>query len=88
MKETASSFFKQVQARICEEIEAIDDKGKFCADNWTREDLDGSHGGGGLTRVLSGDVFESAGVNFSEVSGNLPQEMSEKLVILIKKVRF
>lgn len=41
----------------------------------------GYDGGGGYSRVLAGgSVFEQAGVNFSEVHGTLPSEMSLKLV--------
>ena len=80
MKEQAAQFFKEIQSELCQSVEKLDGGASFSLDNWTREDLKGTHGGGGLTRVLKkGRVFESAGVNFSEVSGSLPEEMSEKL---------
>lgn len=62
------AYFMDLQGRICQEIEAADGKAKFFEDNWQRE---GSGGGGGRTRVLTeGTVFEQAGVNFSQVTGD------------------
>jgi coproporphyrinogen III oxidase len=47
----------------------------FREDLWSREG-----GGGGRTRVLEGGaLFEKAGVNFSEVAGNLPEEFAAKI---------
>jgi coproporphyrinogen III oxidase len=55
------STYREIQAEICEQIEATDGKGLFNNDLWKREG-----GGGGLTRVLTeGGVLEKAGVNFS-----------------------
>ena len=75
MRETAAQFFKQVQQDICSALERLDGAAAFGLDNWQRAD-----GGGGITRVLSaGKIFEQAGVNFSQVSGTLPADMSAKL---------
>ena len=62
-------YLLSLQDTICKEIEDSDGKQKFAEDDWQRP-----AGGGGRTRVLNnGAVFEQAGVNFSEVSGdNLP----------------
>lgn len=62
-------YLLSLQDSICKEVEAADGKETFAVDNWERP-----AGGGGRTRVLNnGAVFEQAGVNFSEVSGdNLP----------------
>jgi coproporphyrinogen III oxidase len=58
-------FFRELQDRICLAIERVDGPGRFREDLWTR-----SEGGGGRSRVLKqGDVFEQAGVGFSEVHG-------------------
>jgi coproporphyrinogen III oxidase len=81
MKERAVELFKGTQTSICLGLEEEDGKSKFQSDSWERPDSSGSHGGGGLTRVISeGDIFEKGGVNFSEVHGNLPAEMSKRLV--------
>ena len=55
-----------LQDRICSTLENEDGAQKFREDAWERPE-----GGGGRTRVLTeGAVFEQAGVNFSQVSGN------------------
>lgn len=81
MKKDSSDFFRSVQAHICLELERIDGVQKFSIEPWERTDKSGSKGGGGVTRILqNGSVFEQAGVNFSEVEGMLPAEMSFRLV--------
>lgn len=69
-------YFKSLQDRITSRLEKIDRKRKFHQDSWHH-----SSGGGGRTRVLSdGDVFEKAGVSFSEVHGDkLPESALEQL---------
>lgn len=72
--------FRQIQAEITSQLEECDGEAKFISDRWDRPDPHLAHGGGGETRVLShGNVFEQAGVNFSEVHGTMPAEMNEKL---------
>ncbi len=63
------SYLKALQDRVTDSLQTADGVGEFTSDEWSRE-----AGGGGRTMVLrSGRVFEQAGVNFSEVSGdNLP----------------
>lgn len=59
------AYLRQLQDRICREIEQVDGAGGFRHDRWQR-----AEGGGGETRVLrDGGVFEQAGVNFSHVMG-------------------
>ena len=63
------SYLLQLQQAITDGIQTADSGGTFFLDDWSRD-----AGGGGKTMVLSnGQVFEQAGVNFSEVIGdNLP----------------
>ena len=62
------SYLSGLQTSITQGIEKADGKAKFIIDDWVR---DNSDGGGGRTMVLSnGEVFEQAGVNFSEVAGD------------------
>ena len=63
------SYLKVLQDKVTDSLEAADGAGRFTSDEWSRES-----GGGGCTIVLdSGQVFEQAGVNYSEVNGdNLP----------------
>ena len=58
-------FFQKLQDRICSNLEVIEPSQGFQQDSW-----DHANGGGGRTRVLRGEVFESAGVNFSHVLGD------------------
>jgi coproporphyrinogen III oxidase len=48
-------------------------------DVWSRDDHAGEPGGGGRTRVLRGDVFESGGVNVSEVFGAIEPSFAAQL---------
>jgi coproporphyrinogen III oxidase len=70
-RETTETYFKDLQDRITKAIEDLDGQ-RFREDSWSREG-----GGGGRTRVLQeGNVFEKAGVNFSLVHGNLPEQFA------------
>jgi coproporphyrinogen III oxidase len=75
MREAATTFFRELQISICDALEEIDGGAPFEEDTWTRKE-----GGGGHTRILSGgDVFESAGVNWSEVFGSLTGPLYDHL---------
>jgi len=72
----AAAFFHDLQREICTTLIELDGGGKdFGADAWQRPG-----GGGGLSRVLEGGaVFEKAGVNWSNVEGELPAELAEHM---------
>jgi coproporphyrinogen III oxidase len=73
-REKTESYFKELQDRITAGIEDLDGT-RFRQDAWSREG-----GGGGRTRILeNGKVLEKAGVNFSAVHGNLPEEFAAKI---------
>lgn len=75
LKDRAANFFADLQDRICKGLEACDSQAKFHEDNWKREG-----GGGGRTRVMTdGAIFEKAGVNFSTVFGEMPENLGKKL---------
>ncbi len=81
LKTYSRDLFQATQTEICAALESADGKAAFLNDFWERADSGGGHGGGGLTRVMeNGAVFEKAGVNFSQVQGQLPAAMSKKLV--------
>jgi len=63
------NYLNNLQLEITASLQAVDGTAEFVTDDWDRET-----GGGGRTMVLTGGkVFEQAGVNFSEVTGdNLP----------------
>lgn len=63
--DVAKRYLLDLQDRICAGVASLDPGGEFREDAWTRE-----AGGGGRSRVLAGDTFEQAGVNFSHVQGS------------------
>ena len=68
------SYLQSLQDNICADLEKIESQAHFIQDSWQHD-----NGGGGRTRVLTGNVFESAGVNFSHVLGdNLPSSATAK----------
>ena len=76
-KENIAVSFQGLQDRICERVEVIDGKSKFQEDIWKR-----SEGGGGRTRIITGDgVIEKGGVNFSEVHGTVTDMMKKNTEI-------
>jgi coproporphyrinogen III oxidase len=71
----AASFFRDLQQRITAALEGFDSHGTFREDTWQRPE-----GGGGRSRVLSeGAIFEKAGVNFSEVHGQLTEQFANQM---------
>jgi coproporphyrinogen III oxidase len=63
--DAVKKYLLDLQDQICRALEQEDGGGKFCEDEWKRDE-----GGGGRSRVLAeGTVFEQAGVNFSHVFG-------------------
>lgn len=68
------SFFKDLQDDICAQIEHIDKGHQFHEDKWEREG-----GGGGRTRIFKGRMIEKGGVNFSAVSGRMPEKIAASL---------
>lgn len=72
---TCADYFRDLQDRICSALEELDGAAKFRQDLWHREG-----GGGGRTRMMTGGaVFEKAGVNFSEVRGELSEEFARQI---------
>jgi coproporphyrinogen III oxidase len=68
-------YFRGLQDRICAALGQIDGAKPFREDSWEREG-----GGGGRSRVLAdGGVFEKAGVNFSEVFGEMSPEFARQV---------
>ncbi len=75
IKTAFTDHIKQLQDRICAAIELCDGAAKFAEDKWERPG-----GGGGRTRILqNGNVFEKAGVNSSEVEGEVTPVMKAQL---------
>ena len=71
----AAKFFHELQSEICNALADADGGRNFGADAWQRPG-----GGGGVARVLEhGAVFEKAGVNWSNVDGELPAELADHM---------
>ena len=69
IEKAAVAFFLDLQDRIVAGLQALDGQ-RFQEDSWQRPG-----GGGGRSRVLTdAGLFEKAGVNFSDVFGNLRPE--------------
>lgn len=74
MHRRAAAYFRELQDRICAGVAAAGGTA-FREDSWDRPG-----GGGGRSRVVeNGAVFEKAGVNFSEVFGELSPEFAKQL---------
>lgn len=74
-KEVFIQHIRRLQDTICAALELTDGKAVFTEDKWQRPG-----GGGGRTRTIQqGNVFEKAGVNTSEVYGEVTRNMRDYL---------
>ena len=72
---TIADKYRIIQEELCDGLQELDGQAVFRSDDWERPG-----GGGGLTRVLSGGgQIEKAAVNFSDVEGETPEQLSEQL---------
>ena len=72
---TIADEYRIIQEELCDGLQELDGQSVFRSDDWERPG-----GGGGLTRVLSGGgQIEKAAVNFSDVEGETPEQLSEQL---------
>ncbi len=75
MRDRAIAYFRSLQDRICDAVSQLDGQARFQEDAWEREG-----GGGGRTRILiDGAIFEKAGVNFSDVHGEMSEEFAAQV---------
>jgi coproporphyrinogen III oxidase len=74
LRDRAADYFRNLQDRIVAGLEAADGR-RFREDAWDRPG-----GGGGRSRVLlDGGIFEKAGVNFSDVHGQMSEEFARQV---------
>lgn len=64
-KKHLTSFLKELQNSITQTFESLEPTQRFQPQSWNYQQGEG----GGEMRVLRGDIFEKAAVNFSSVSG-------------------
>jgi coproporphyrinogen III oxidase len=90
-KERARAWFEHLRDQICTALEAIEDEaegipfcagqapGRFVKTPWTRAETDGAEGGGGMTALMPGRVFEKVGCHVSTVHGTFPPEFAKQI---------
>ena len=79
LKQQFHQHVKNLQQEITKALEGADPTLKLTEDLWTRLDVKGQPGGGGITRAFTGDVIENAGVNTSEVYGAINPDFAKQL---------
>jgi len=62
-------FLRELQQRICQQLQAHEPSAKFEEDHWQREKTSALQGHGLSCVLQGGEVLEQAGVNFSWVRG-------------------
>lgn len=90
-KTQAADWFQTLRDQICTAFERLEDNnagpmsskaaGRFKRTSWDRTDqTDGSHGGGGVMSIMkNGRVFEKVGVNISSVHGKFTEEFAKNI---------
>ncbi|HUV33054.1 MAG TPA: coproporphyrinogen III oxidase, partial [Devosiaceae bacterium] len=88
-KEAATGWFAHLRDDICGILEGIENSrglpvdgtasGVFVRTPWTRTDHTGAAGGGGEMSMLTGRVFEKAGVHVSTVYGEFSPEFASQI---------
>ncbi len=85
LKKKSSEWFVALQSQIIHELEVIEKEmgsaAAFEKTEWKRHDTtqENNEGGGGVTAVMRGDVFEKAGVNVSTVYGQFHKDFASKI---------
>ena len=90
-KERARLWFEHLRGEICAALEAVEDAaeglpgcegkapGRFAKSPWSRTEKGGSDGGGGVTALMSGRVFEKVGCHTSTVHGAFAPEFAKQI---------
>ncbi|WP_034256967.1 oxygen-dependent coproporphyrinogen oxidase [Adhaeribacter aquaticus] len=77
MKAEIEAWFKAFQDNLCNALETCDGGATFKEDVWQHQES-----GGGRSRIIeNGKVLEKGGVNFSAVSGSLPDKAAAALLL-------
>jgi len=77
-KQIAAQWFMDLRDQLCNAFISIEQEmgsdATFARSSWERPG-----GGGGVTSVMRGKVFEKVGVNFSEVSGKFEKKFAKEI---------
>ncbi len=83
IEDRAATYFTDLQNRICARFEELEPKAKFEHVPWTKDEPEDETGkrlnGGGERRLMTGDVFEKVGVNFSDVHGTFSHQFRNEI---------
>ncbi|MBV9735677.1 MAG: oxygen-dependent coproporphyrinogen oxidase [Acidisphaera sp.] len=98
LKAPARAWFERLRDQLCAAFESIEDApetplavrapGRFVRTAWQRPTQDGAEGGGGVTSVLRGRVFEKVGVNVSTVWGAFSADFAAQIPGAAQDPRF
>jgi coproporphyrinogen III oxidase len=93
LKDEARAWFEGLRDSLCAAFEAIEDEqagqpARFARTAWQRPTGDASPGGGGVTSVMKGAVFEKVGVNVSTVFGTFSEEFRHQIPGAAEDPRF
>ena len=80
LKGEFSTHVRNLQDKIIKKMRDYDQKLVEKKDHWERLDQKGAPGGGGITRALSGEIFENAGVNTSIVYGEMDPKFGAQIL--------
>ncbi|CAN5315024.1 oxygen-dependent coproporphyrinogen oxidase [soil metagenome] len=80
----ARLWFESLRDQLCTAFEKLEDeegskRGRFVRTPWQRKDHTGADGGGGVTAMLHGGLFEKAGVHCSTVHGEFSPEFRAQI---------
>lgn len=78
-KQDFNSHVTHLQDLITAEVRRYDPSLEMIEDIWERQDFAGNPGGGGRTRAFTGEFFENAGVNTSQVFGKVSPKFAERI---------
>lgn len=79
LKQKFVNHVQNLQEKISKKMFDLDSNLKLEEDIWERKDFEENPGGGGRTRAFTGEVFENAGVNYSQVFGAINPDFASKL---------